>query len=243
MGSFALSIIALACGCGRIAFDPTSDAGTSTTADAVAASPCPIDGTTIFCDDFEQADFSNWVTATNITRVTAPTRSGMGAMRAAIPVATDEAWLLAAPSQLSALPFFSLRFWVYVQADASLEQANLITLANGQNGQELTVLGFAEEYRIWRETSSAIGYPGVTMDRARWTCIELDVSVDDTNGWLELRVDGVTTIRDDVIDTRVDGDYRELSIGLPYSNFPGQGAITLYYDDVHIGTRAVGCAP
>jgi alpha-tubulin suppressor-like RCC1 family protein len=60
-------------------------------------------------------------------------------------------------------------------------------------------------------------------------------------GSLELRVDGVPKATATSIDTRLTNDIDVLQLGLPYSEYPGQGAITVYIDDVYLGRQPAGC--
>ena len=94
-----------------------------------------------------------------------------------------------------------------------------------------------------RRTSSSASYSGPPIVRERWTCVELDVIVDDVAGSLEMRIDGVTEAMATSIDTRLTNSYRVLQLGLPYADYPGQGAITVYFDDVYLGRQPAGCGP
>jgi hypothetical protein len=229
----ALSI-ALLTACGRVGFE---------TVDATSDVPrCRVDDTTIFCDDFEGPDLTRWDVVTRVTRDSPVPHAGSGAARASITGAPDSAWLEATPAMLPELPRLSVRVWFYATAGSSLGHANLITLRNSASAEEVTIFWSAAELRAYVDTSSTASYPSTAfLQHERWTCVELDVVIDDTAGALELRVDGAVAIQTSSFDTRVAGDFDQLKVGLNYSAAPQQLAATIYFDDVHLGATAVGC--
>ena len=221
---------------GRVAFDAAGDAPPVPRA-------CAIDGVTLFCDDFELPDLAGWDHAVaDVARVGTPVRTGTGALRARIATGPEASWVGVAPPSFAAQPAVYLRVWAYVTGDSSLVQANLLTLLNSSTMEELTVLGYGDELRLWRHTSSDEGYAaGAVVQRDRWICIELDVTVDDVAGRIELRMDGTPAITDaGPVDTRVAGELEYLNLGLPWTD-TAQGAATVHFDDVHLGTAPVGC--
>ena len=224
--------------CGRVGFDILAGP------DGRPPIPCPIDATTIFCDDFEGPGFSRWDLASGVlTRVTSGAHTGSGAAQVSIANAPEHSWFQASPAALAQALQLSIRTWVYVTAGSSLGHVNFITVRNPVTDQELTVLWYAESLDIYRRTSSVDGYSNSTvLERERWTCVEVDITVDDAAGGFEIRVDGAPVLQQGAIDTQADGRFDVIQFGLPFSEVGGQlGAVTIYVDDFYVGTTAVGC--
>lgn len=162
----------------------------------------------VICDNFEEPTPSRWETVEGVVRVTSPTRSGAGAIKASITAPTEHAMLMTVSPGFAAEPRLALRFWAYVEGGPTLAQANLIAI-HDIAGEEITVLGYTEQLRVWRQTPSMQGYTGPSLPRDRW--------ISDGSG------------------------YDDFRIGMPYNNFPRQGALTVRYDDIHLGRQPVGC--
>jgi hypothetical protein len=230
-------IAALSCACGGGDLAPSADAAPHDATAAFCAIP-----TAMLCDDFEQPLLDRWEHRIHdVTRVDSPTHSGSGAMRASIATAQEASWIGTSPSSLSNATSVSLRFWFYVTAESSVVQTNLGGIQNFVDQEQLTFSGYQDRFGLYRRTSTSASYSSTPIVRERWTCVELDVIVDDAVGSLEMRIDGVTKVMATSIDTRLTNDFRVLVLGLPYAEYPGQGAITVYFDDVYLGRQPHGC--
>jgi hypothetical protein len=243
-------LLALVGGCGRLSFEGAGSRDAAPVVDDVVADDnemstgCFVPGVTLLCDDFEIPGFGGWQAVVgDLTRVTTPTRSGSGAMRASVQP-PQTAWLGFSPADLSTHGRLAIRFWQWIPSAASMEHINFVTLQDTASLEEISVHAFGDDLSVWRDMPPARGYRGPMLPRDRWHCVELEIVVDDTNGSLVLRLDGAQVAFDSAIDTRpTTAGFNHISIGLPWTDFANQGAATVYYDDVHIGTAAVGCGP
>jgi hypothetical protein len=79
-----------------------------------------------------------------------------------------------------------------------------------------------------------------TFPRNQWVCVEMHVQIDASAGKLEFFMNGSQVTSLIGLDTLPDQGYTSFEVGVHYANF-NQGAITVYTDDVMLGTSRLGC--
>ena len=74
----------------------------------------------------------------------------------------------------------------------------------------------------------------------RWQCIEVHVVQSDTDGSVEVFVDGTSVLLQTGFGTRPAGGYGMIGAGITYSS-PAQVPLELYLDELAIGTTRLPC--
>jgi hypothetical protein len=233
-----------------------SDAG----ADAWVGSGllCPPDA--VFCDGYEDSDFSTtWdysvllpMSATTSTALqsTSIVHSGAGALHAKTGVAhagtstTNAArWGKSVVYNHRKSGDVWARWYYYVPSSTSVTTF----FSTGVIAErEQPYFGFS---MIIRPTRVEIGvgdvfYPGTAaFPRDRWVCVELHAAVAAAPaGVFELYLDGARQVQVTDVNTLPNMGYSSLDVGIHYTE-PNQGPVEAYADDVAAGTTRLGCAP
>jgi hypothetical protein len=76
--------------------------------------------------------------------------------------------------------------------------------------------------------------------REQWTCLELHIAVDATNGQVDLNVDGIAAMTTPPTDTLAGQGYTGLDIGLHYAT-PAQAPVEMWIDELVVDVAPIGC--
>ena len=222
-------------GCGRVAFDPLTDAGMDT---GSAAATCPPFAT--FCDGFESGDTSAWsrsdlspggTTVASQEQV----HSGRFALDATMPAQSNGA---AACVVHTFSPIttgvIAVREWIYapvpiIDYDSPL---NVYDVFN-----HYALVGGANPSWVISENngngpSNHFGAPVPPINT--WTCIELNITF--SPPLFELYVDDQISISTTPVDPSP--LYREIDVGVARADIAGYRVIV---DDVVMADRHIGC--
>ena len=224
-----IALLGALAGCGRFGFDPLS-------------SGCET-ASTLFCDDFESGDLSRWLFRQGDVAITTPAHGGANAARASISEGPGFASLSVRAAAYALEPALYLRAWVYFPAEFTFEHTNLLTLQKSANAEQITVAIFADAVALYLNTSAELSREGGPIPRDTWSCLELDVTVDDVSGGVELRLGGSgPPVRVSGVDSVPFGGIDELILGITFA-VDTQPAASLYLDDIVLAATPPGCGP
>lgn len=223
--------------------EPEDDAGGT---DAATPDLCPGRDDAVFCDSFEDPDFSSWSYPVisngkaepstdrrisgehSLHATTGPAMAGTAArwgVRAFDHQKSGDIWLRSyyyMPSSTVANPMFS------TCVVAEIEQPYFgFSLAVFPS--RVAIAHFEDFYQ------GTLPFP-----RDRWTCVELHVHIDTRAGISEAYFDGELAARTPEMDTVPDRGYTSVDVGIHYTA-PEQGPVEVYVDDVVAGNTRVGC--
>lgn len=229
----------------------TTDSGTADPVKPIWTEDCPGIPEVLFCDDFEDGDISTkWDTPIHMRGSTARTtdqkHAGTYAMRATTSASTSTV------QSRARLPVQALghrksgdlwaRYFYYLPSSVTLTQKFSTGVISEHEdpffGFSVVIYpdGVGLESGLQESKNTSTTFP-----RDTWVCVEMHVRVDASAGSFELYMDstliptGFTSL-----DTLPDQGYTNFEIGVHYADF-NQGAITVYTDDVKLGTSRLGC--
>lgn len=220
------------------------DAGTT---DGGPIELCPERPDVLFCDGFEDPNFTRWsyprtVNGT-VEQASSPTHSGVGSLHSVTGAAGDnnearygvkifggqktgEIWVRA---------FYFIPLSVVVNTSFS-------TIVVAENVPPY--FGFSLSVRPTGVdiTQGNTWYRSATVfPRDTWTCVEMHIKVDATaNGIVEAFLDGARVVNATNIVTLPATGYTSFDVGIHYTD-PGQGPVELYVDDAAAGHERIGC--
>jgi hypothetical protein len=213
----------------------------------------------VFCDDFEDSSLSQWtktqLPGSVVARVTTRARSGNASIRAYAPQGGDRAYLTSDDFDFTGNELY-FRVFLYAQGDATLSEASFALLREAEDAGQGTALQVKDNFpNVWVGPTMAsvpsnvyVEPPGVpiTMPRGRWVCLEGHIVISDTAGLAEYFVDGALATKADdsqaPLDTRPDGGYDQLVVGLEYTSPMNQlTSLEVWLDDPVVATQRVGC--
>lgn len=206
----------------------------------VDAAPC-VGAGVVFCDGFEDPPETRWDEVCQMagTAVRDTTRHHGGASSLRVDIqASGQAAVVVNPFTL-ADGELHMRAWFYVPSGPALEHLDVMNAFN-PTSDSLSALVFQEALGVWSQPAGD-GADGTTsMPRDVWACLELKVDLDDVIGSMELSLGGVVMASFIAADTLPDNGITDVAFGIPHSE-GSQPAISIWVDDVAVGTQPIGC--
>lgn len=202
----------------------------------------------LFCDGFEADDgFASWsegpgLVDGTLTRVTDPTHRGTGAVRAEITAASGHARLrtrfpIAIDGDLW------LRMYVLLPDASEVTHFDVAALRETTAPADGVALGIRDTQTMLWLDEPGMSYPTPSLlPRDVWTCIQVSVTVSDTEGELELHLAGDPEVMATAVDTSPAGGLGLLEVGITWSATT-QGATAVYFDEVAVGRSELPCDP
>jgi hypothetical protein len=247
--SFLLALTA----CGRLHFDDvTRDAsgdGRVGDRDIVLDGPgtdCHVNhSTAIFCDGFEDG-MTPW-TYTTITFGTAgaTTTRAWGGTHALEAHSDNSAnikyarWgkILASPITTGEI---YVRQYMWLPSSVTIDgQASLLVTGNGQSPFPSTFFMLEPSMLTISTDVAPYNFPD-TLPRDRWVCMEMQIHIDPSAGFVRVTFDGGSAIQTPLTDTDVAGGYTNVDAGIHYAN-EVQSPGSLWIDDIVLDTSPIGC--
>jgi hypothetical protein len=227
----------------------TTDSGTTTSeVDPRWTEDCPGVPSILFCDDFEDS-LVKWSYPVHVRGSTAVTtdykRMGSYALRASTSAstATEQSQARRGVRAYGGRKSGDLwaRYYYYLPSSVTLSNrfsSGVISeYADPFFGFSLMIypdgVGI-ESGAISRKTTTT------TFPRDQWVCVEMHVQIHASAGLFEFYMNGSPAIALKNLDTLPEQGYTSFEIGVHYAPF-NEGAITVYADDVKLGTSRVGC--
>jgi hypothetical protein len=241
---------ALLAGCGRLGFteragddaDGASGRGDTSAGDDSSSLRCDQKPGVLFCDGFEGPNLDGWTDAYGaLVRQTAIVHTGTAAARATSDGSQQAAGVGVAPYNGLSTGSLHYRAWFYVPSGFAITKINLFTTYGNTGNDEVVFLVDQEELRVYSARGPRTITSGTTMPRDRWFCIEVHIDIAASNGTVRLDLDGTTIGSGSGFSTLPAGGYTFLGVGTLFLPV-GQGASTIYIDDVATGTQPLGCS-
>lgn len=204
----------------------------------------------LVCDDFEGGQKPYWTVTVNApaqaSLETCLVHGGSNALLAA-PSATNNVQVQEQLSPTIGLGSLFMRTFAYLPSSSSLPAwtvldevwdsptswTNKISL-DLQADTTITLNNWA----MAGQQKTSLGAPAALLPRDRWTCIELEIVVDKTNGATRLYLDDVQVITSvGNIRTRGTKAFSTVSLGAAIAG----GSPQVYYDDFVVATQRIGC--
>jgi hypothetical protein len=208
----------------------------------------------IFCDDFEDSALPGWtktqLPGSTVARSTTRSRSGGASVHAQSTVMGGRAFLTSTDFDFTGNELY-FRVFLWVPGSANLDEVSVMLAREAEAAADGTALQFLGNFAtIWVGPTTAsvpswkVG-TNYTIPRDTWACIEGHVTIHDTEGYAEYFIfDTLSTWADTSegpLDTRPDGGYDQLVVGLEYTSPDNQGPIELWVDDPVVATQHIGC--
>lgn len=201
----------------------------------------------LFCDSFEMPGFLRWnevrEMSGDVTHATDRAYRGAASLRAESLAPSGQADVIGYSSTPLTSGTATLRAYVYVPSGPAF--TDVAILASHENSAPLQGIAFGvrdgERPYVYSSTAGvSIPAPTVRMPRDRWVCVVLTLTIHDTAGSFELRVDDEIAVSRTGVDTRPAGGYATLVAGVSYTS-PAQAPIALYIDELAIDDSPIGC--
>lgn len=144
--------------------------------------------------------------------------------------------------ELADAPQFFVRMYVRVPEALTLTDVAILHLGGPADDVGINV-DIQEEDRFelfLPENGDSVDSSPSAFPRAQWTCLQLDVAVDDTAGSALLRLDGSAVAQIEGVDTRPPNGVELFTVGADWSA-DTQAPGSLEFDDVALDTSPVGC--
>lgn len=230
----------LICACGRVGFDAMPD-GAGQAVDAAPAT-CLAHAGALLCEDFE-GDLGAWSTHGTTAIQTSIVHGGAAALASSTPGQPESAWVLRSIPSLSTATTVHVRAWLYAPSSVDVQHMNAVDLYNQPGAEGVTAHFFSNRLDFFIDTSTVTGYGGQPIGRDRWFCVEYALTIADSGGTVEMRVDDQIVIAENMIDTLPAGGFEHIVTGIPYSGAAQVNPATIYTDDVVVDVAPIGCAP
>lgn len=199
----------------------------------------------ILCDGFEVDDgFGAWTPGAaasdgTIERVTDVAYRGSAALRAQTAMPSGRAWL-GHDIPVTTDGTLWLRAYVRVPEAADITHFDVLGVRAAVDPFDGVVVAMRDRTFLYvHESSMAYGMAPLPA-RADWVCMELEVAVSDTAGEIRLYMDGALEVEATGIDTLPAGGHQQLGVGLLFTSSL-QGATTVLFDEVALGTARLPC--
>ena len=265
MGSrVAIAAVAIASGCGRLAFDPTSDAATADSALDAATPLCGdglptlCTGAEVFCDGFESSSGSmfpawsgvfrqNWTGGalspqTSVATASPPTCRGSMAIVGTGVGAGQLAFLRKVLSARSSVMHARMMF--YIPTTTSTRRFDLFGWDQSLGGTFL-LLSYDPGGRFFELNPNFTGPPGTgpyDMPRDQWVCLEIEVHFATTTaGRVLVRVDDQLVLDTIGVTEPAGVILDQFEVGISTANNETT-TLQLFFDEVAVSTQRLGCS-
>lgn len=206
----------------------------------------------LFCDGFEDTDpesgvldpwsFALIIDGTGeIATVSDPVRHGARALRATTFEAGARAAIGVRQPDLPDDGTMWVRMWLYLPSEVAVDSISLLYIGNDDGSQGLSAQTYGDG-RAAQWIGSADQWHGTETElpRDQWTCLQYRVEISDTDGEVELFVDGASAGVFSGVDTLANGGYAGLEAGIEYTG-DAQGPLTLFVDEVAVARDEMPC--
>jgi hypothetical protein len=229
--------------------DAGTDAGGAAAADGggpVVSPLCPERPGMLFCDGFEDPNFSRWKYQVShngtLTRSTVHAHSGTTSLLATTgPPAqlTEARWATEALAKQKSGDAW-MRFYNWVPGTVVVTEHFSVGVMSETptpyGGFELRILPSL----IDLNATNGVFQGAVSFPRDRWVCVELHVFIDPSAGVYEAYLDGALAIRSPPTNTLPADGFTAAEVGVHFAG-PSQGPVEVYVDDVVVGTSRIPC--
>jgi hypothetical protein len=142
------------------------------------------------------------------------------------------------------------RFWVYFENSVPMVRSSLVDLAQESNPYGTAGVGWYDTGQI----ESGASAPGFAQQSAThfqanvWTCVEMMVAPDPTDGGSGAMGKLTVAINDaPMSDLTINAviaqpPYSAMFVGLAFSPYPGQPPIDVWFDELIVDNKPIGCA-
>jgi hypothetical protein len=226
----------------------TTDSGADSGVDPRWTEDCPGVPGVLFCDDFED-NLAKWNYPVHMRGTTAVTmdykRAGSYALRAS----TSESTASVQSQARRGVKAFDhrasgdlwARYYYYLPSSVTLTEKFSSGVISEYEDPFLgfSVLIFPDGVGL-ESRSTTRKITSTTFPRNQWVCVEMHVQIHASAGLFEFYLNGTQITAITGLDTLPDQGYTSFEIGVHYANF-NQGPLTVYADDVMLGTTRLGC--
>jgi len=254
--ALAVWTVVAAAGCGRLAFDPSGDGGTSgddgsSTSDGSDASGPSCAGFDV-CDGFEGALGANWTTLSTVSVDTAQAHRGTRSMRFQSPalLTNQSAYInLIDSTTIGAFTPTTvyMRSWFFLDSlPAAANRMYLISTEPSAGGNGDFLFAFSNDTDVFSQYENQSQTSGFPFPTDTWFCVVLHIDRSMTAGLLSASSDVVPTATLSGIAT--DSSSQPLAIvyfGISFAPINvqnAQPAMNVWMDDVIIHHAPVTCA-
>lgn len=200
----------------------------------------------IFCDGFEDGPgFDAWTsggatTDGTLTWVEDVVYRGRGALRAETTVAGGTARLRTTTSPGVSSGDYWFRAYLRFPSEVILDHFDF-GYSGPSTGGGVSYYIADDRPRLWlNETMTPVGTMAL-LPRDSWVCLQYHLTISDTEGALEIFVDGVLARSVDAIDTSPGAAYDRLGIGITYTDVSQPQPLVVYVDEIAVGTSPLPC--
>ena len=195
----------------------------------------------LFCDDFESGDFAAWNAVVNNPTITNQAYGGSSAL--SVSWASGEGQFV----DIVNLPDITsgdlwVRAYVHLAGSSSFVTGALFATGHAVDPWPAASLTIVDGPRLrFHGEPSGQGFRGSSpLDPNRWNCVELHISVSDSNGGYEVFLDGALQGSLSGLNTVPGLNYSFLNVGIPWAE-AGQPDYTVRYDDIVVSRSRVPC--
>jgi hypothetical protein len=218
--------------CGRLEFDAITDAR------VVGTDVLDCNGPgVLLCEDFESG-LTRWTRMFGVVSTSSvQVHAGSYALEATIPTG-GSAYLDFDLVPIVTSGELHARAWFYFPSGQEVRHVDVLWLWANPGGAAAYV--YLDGLSAWDEATRQALNTGTTVVRDRWLCVALDVVIDATAGLVAVNLDGAEQGRLSGLNTTSVGGWDLFSVGL-IQGLDGQPAMTMYVDDVALGTVPLAC--
>jgi hypothetical protein len=200
----------------------------------------------LFCDGFEDEALGAWLPPNedggSVDRVVYEVHAGSGALHAEFLEVGGHGFVTTDSFGTLESGDFYVRAYYYVQSSVGFSGAALLAVGNCET-QDFTTLVVSGETPALFSTEPRFSYGTSSMGIPRdgWFCVVLHVHIS-IGGTVALTIQGNEGLSVTPADTRVEGGYNCLSVGILGSG-PEQPPFEVLVDDVALATSPLSCDP
>ena len=244
----------------------TPAAGTGGTGGTPATPACMTGAleNVLFCDDFEAPGLPAWTHFASsgsdgeTTRVSSPAHLGSGALRSikSAPGTRDPLFNDTLGQRTTGKLY--VRVWMYIPGSViitndALANASLLVLGEappGDGGVSLSMWSTGLTLTIYDPNHNPTLVQAASFStmfpRDAWFCARVDVPIGPSVSSMDfrLRIDAQTLTNNEpakAVDSALSGPYDRLWVGVNYISPAQANPVTIYYDDIAVGTADIPC--
>lgn len=222
-----------------------TDSGGADSGDSGGSSEPCLDA--IFCDGFEDGDLTtNWdgpsASSGSVATSADSPRTGTWKLEASIDTGGGFAYATKQDFGSRTSGAVHARAFYFVPSGPALDELDIMFVtepAGPFHGVRVRVLGGNLTLRSQPGDVTSAG--GIPIPRDVWTCIEMAITIGETDGAATLEMDGALVASFTNEDTLPALGLATVEVGIVRSNAGVQGPASLGVDDVVISTQPIGC--
>ena len=135
------------------------------------------------------------------------------------------------------------RAWFNISSRHTLEAATLLIVGEDAAPWSHVAFEVSEDGHaaVWiHNTATQHVSPAVVVPIDTWFCAELHLRIGETDGAVDLWLDGELAVAESGVDTATGAGYDRIAVGVPYSTFD-QRRFRVYVDEVAVTTAPLPC--